>query len=130
MNAAPPAGSALATPASTAGPTTPKKGPPKFKQRQTRTFKSKAPKPGQKGYHCRVPMGGIRRHGAQRSGQIRHYLNPAFSTSPPSAPPLSSSGPTPFAQCCRVVMMLCDDKGQIRHMDTVIIDMIVIVIII
>ncbi|XP_042572208.1 uncharacterized protein LOC109095158 isoform X2 [Cyprinus carpio] len=49
MNAAPPAGSALATPASTAGPTTPKKGPPKFKQRQTRTFKSKAPKPGQKG---------------------------------------------------------------------------------
>uniref|UniRef100_A0A8C1NP56 Retinal cone rhodopsin-sensitive cGMP 3',5'-cyclic phosphodiesterase subunit gamma n=1 Tax=Cyprinus carpio TaxID=7962 RepID=A0A8C1NP56_CYPCA len=50
MNTAPPAGSALATPASTAGPTTPKKGPPKFKQRQTRTFKSKAPKPGQKGY--------------------------------------------------------------------------------
>ena len=27
-----------------------KKGPPKFKQRAARTFKSKAPKPGQKGY--------------------------------------------------------------------------------
>ncbi|KAA8584813.1 hypothetical protein FQN60_003507 [Etheostoma spectabile] len=48
MNANPPAGSALA-PSATVGPTTPKKGPPKFKQRQTRTFKSKAPKPGQKG---------------------------------------------------------------------------------
>ncbi|KAK2917207.1 hypothetical protein Q8A67_001581 [Cirrhinus molitorella] len=55
MNAAPPAGSALATPASTAGPTTPKKGPPKFKQRQTRTFKSKAPKPGQKGFGDDIP---------------------------------------------------------------------------
>lgn len=49
MNTAPPAGSALSTPAGGCGPTTPKKGPPKFKQRQTRTFKSKAPKPGQKG---------------------------------------------------------------------------------
>lgn len=27
-----------------------KKAPPKFKQRTTRTFKSKAPKPGQKGW--------------------------------------------------------------------------------
>lgn len=49
MNASPPAGSALA-PGGATGPTTPKKGPPKFKQRQTRTFKSKAPKPGQKGW--------------------------------------------------------------------------------
>lgn len=48
MNGGPPAGSALA-PGGSTGPTTPKKGPPKFKQRQTRTFKSKAPKPGQKG---------------------------------------------------------------------------------
>uniref|UniRef100_A0AAZ3PTT9 Retinal cone rhodopsin-sensitive cGMP 3',5'-cyclic phosphodiesterase subunit gamma n=1 Tax=Oncorhynchus tshawytscha TaxID=74940 RepID=A0AAZ3PTT9_ONCTS len=55
MNTAPPAGSALATPAGTAGPTTPKKGPPKFKQRQTRTFKSKAPKPGQKGFGDDIP---------------------------------------------------------------------------
>uniref|UniRef100_A0A3B4AUS6 Rhodopsin-sensitive cGMP 3',5'-cyclic phosphodiesterase subunit gamma n=1 Tax=Periophthalmus magnuspinnatus TaxID=409849 RepID=A0A3B4AUS6_9GOBI len=37
------------------GPTTPKKGPPKFKQRQTRTFKSKAPKPGQKGFGDDIP---------------------------------------------------------------------------
>ena len=48
MNANPPAGSAL-SPGGATGPTTPKKGPPKFKQRQARTFKSKAPKPGQKG---------------------------------------------------------------------------------
>lgn len=33
---------AIATPAD-------KKAPPKFKQRAMRTFKSKAPKPGQKG---------------------------------------------------------------------------------
>uniref|UniRef100_A0A8C7CVD7 Retinal cone rhodopsin-sensitive cGMP 3',5'-cyclic phosphodiesterase subunit gamma n=2 Tax=Oncorhynchus TaxID=8016 RepID=A0A8C7CVD7_ONCKI len=31
------------------------KGPPKFKQRQTRTFKSKAPKPGQKGFGDDIP---------------------------------------------------------------------------
>lgn len=43
-------GGALSTPAGANGPTTPKKGPPKFKQRTTRTFKSKAPRPGQKGY--------------------------------------------------------------------------------
>uniref|UniRef100_A0A8B9H949 Rhodopsin-sensitive cGMP 3',5'-cyclic phosphodiesterase subunit gamma n=1 Tax=Astyanax mexicanus TaxID=7994 RepID=A0A8B9H949_ASTMX len=46
---------ALAAPAGGAGPTTPKKGPPKFKQRQTRTFKSKAPKPGQKGFGDDIP---------------------------------------------------------------------------
>ncbi|XP_035168964.1 retinal cone rhodopsin-sensitive cGMP 3',5'-cyclic phosphodiesterase subunit gamma [Oxyura jamaicensis] len=33
------------------GPTTPRKGPPKFKQRQTRQFKSKPPKKGVKGLH-------------------------------------------------------------------------------
>uniref|UniRef100_A0A8C0U6L3 Retinal cone rhodopsin-sensitive cGMP 3',5'-cyclic phosphodiesterase subunit gamma n=1 Tax=Cyanistes caeruleus TaxID=156563 RepID=A0A8C0U6L3_CYACU len=31
------------------GPTTPRKGPPKFKQRQTRQFKSKPPKKGVRG---------------------------------------------------------------------------------
>ncbi|KAL4647896.1 retinal cone rhodopsin-sensitive cGMP 3',5'-cyclic phosphodiesterase subunit gamma [Arapaima gigas] len=55
MNGEAPAGSALAIPASTAGPSTPKKGPPKFKQRTTRTFKSKAPKPGQKGFGDDIP---------------------------------------------------------------------------
>ncbi|XP_060946610.1 retinal cone rhodopsin-sensitive cGMP 3',5'-cyclic phosphodiesterase subunit gamma-like [Limanda limanda] len=54
MNANPPAGSALA-PGATTGPTTPKKGPPKFKQRAARTFKSKAPKPGQKGFGDDIP---------------------------------------------------------------------------
>ncbi|KAG5278821.1 hypothetical protein AALO_G00103110 [Alosa alosa] len=32
-----------------------KKGPPKFKQRAARTFKSKAPKPGQKGFGDDIP---------------------------------------------------------------------------
>ncbi|RVE76430.1 hypothetical protein OJAV_G00007790 [Oryzias javanicus] len=32
-----------------------KKAPPKFKQRTTRTFKSKAPKPGQKGFGDDIP---------------------------------------------------------------------------
>lgn len=33
----------------TGGPATPRKGPPKFKQRQTRQFKSKPPKKGIQG---------------------------------------------------------------------------------
>jgi len=33
----------------TGGPATPRKGPPKFKQRQTRQFKSKPPKKGVQG---------------------------------------------------------------------------------
>ncbi|KAF1395138.1 hypothetical protein PFLUV_G00008440 [Perca fluviatilis] len=32
-----------------------RKAPPKFKQRTTRTFKSKAPKPGQKGFGDEIP---------------------------------------------------------------------------
>ena len=40
---------ALAPPASNQGPTSPRKGPPKFKQRQSRQFKSKPPKKGVKG---------------------------------------------------------------------------------
>ncbi|RVE76458.1 hypothetical protein OJAV_G00007780 [Oryzias javanicus] len=32
-----------------------RKAPPKFKQRTTRTFKSKAPKPGQKGFGDDIP---------------------------------------------------------------------------
>ncbi|XP_051239943.1 retinal cone rhodopsin-sensitive cGMP 3',5'-cyclic phosphodiesterase subunit gamma-like [Dicentrarchus labrax] len=39
---------AVATPAD-------KKAPPKFKQRAARTFKSKAPKPGQKGFGDDIP---------------------------------------------------------------------------
>nr|XP_056702513.1 retinal cone rhodopsin-sensitive cGMP 3',5'-cyclic phosphodiesterase subunit gamma [Euleptes europaea] len=37
------------------GPTTPRKGPPKFKQRQTRQFKSKPPKKGVKGFGDDIP---------------------------------------------------------------------------
>ncbi|XP_069905526.1 retinal cone rhodopsin-sensitive cGMP 3',5'-cyclic phosphodiesterase subunit gamma isoform X2 [Oryctolagus cuniculus] len=46
---------ALAPPTSTQGPTTPRKGPPKFKQRQTRQFKSKPPKKGVKGFGDDIP---------------------------------------------------------------------------
>lgn len=41
--------------ASNQGPTTPRKGPPKFKQRQTRQFKSKPPKKGVKGFGDDIP---------------------------------------------------------------------------
>uniref|UniRef100_A0A8D0C5N9 Rhodopsin-sensitive cGMP 3',5'-cyclic phosphodiesterase subunit gamma n=2 Tax=Sauria TaxID=32561 RepID=A0A8D0C5N9_SALMN len=41
--------------AQTAGSTTPRKGPPKFKQRQTRQFKSKPPKKGVKGFGDDIP---------------------------------------------------------------------------
>ncbi|MXQ79969.1 hypothetical protein E5288_WYG013801 [Bos mutus] len=45
----------LAPPTSNQGPTTPRKGPPKFKQRQTRQFKSKPPKKGVKGFGDDIP---------------------------------------------------------------------------
>ncbi|XP_035950581.2 retinal cone rhodopsin-sensitive cGMP 3',5'-cyclic phosphodiesterase subunit gamma isoform X1 [Halichoerus grypus] len=45
----------LVPPASNQGPTTPRKGPPKFKQRQTRQFKSKPPKKGVKGFGDDIP---------------------------------------------------------------------------
>uniref|UniRef100_A0A8D3D1Y9 Retinal rod rhodopsin-sensitive cGMP 3',5'-cyclic phosphodiesterase subunit gamma n=1 Tax=Scophthalmus maximus TaxID=52904 RepID=A0A8D3D1Y9_SCOMX len=37
------------------GPATPRKGPPKFKQRQTRQFKSKPPKKGIQGFGDDIP---------------------------------------------------------------------------
>uniref|UniRef100_A0AAR2IPS7 Rhodopsin-sensitive cGMP 3',5'-cyclic phosphodiesterase subunit gamma n=1 Tax=Pygocentrus nattereri TaxID=42514 RepID=A0AAR2IPS7_PYGNA len=37
------------------GPTTPRRGPPKFKQRMTRHFKSKPPKKGVKGFGDEIP---------------------------------------------------------------------------
>ncbi|XP_039202632.1 retinal rod rhodopsin-sensitive cGMP 3',5'-cyclic phosphodiesterase subunit gamma isoform X3 [Crotalus tigris] len=39
----------------TGGPVTPRKGPPKFKQRQTRQFKSKPPKKGVQGFGDDIP---------------------------------------------------------------------------
>nr|XP_020668927.1 retinal rod rhodopsin-sensitive cGMP 3',5'-cyclic phosphodiesterase subunit gamma isoform X1 [Pogona vitticeps] len=39
----------------TGGPVTPRKGPPKFKQRQTRQFKSKPPKKGIQGFGDDIP---------------------------------------------------------------------------
>ncbi|KAK5881697.1 hypothetical protein CesoFtcFv8_022467 [Champsocephalus esox] len=63
----------------TGGPSTPRKGPPKFKQRQTRQFKSKPPKKGIQGfgddipgngglrnrYHRHLSLGGLQSPGAQ-----------------------------------------------------------------
>ncbi|XP_067270882.1 retinal cone rhodopsin-sensitive cGMP 3',5'-cyclic phosphodiesterase subunit gamma [Pseudorasbora parva] len=37
------------------GPTTPRRGPPKFKQRMMRQFKSKPPKKGIKGFGDEIP---------------------------------------------------------------------------
>ncbi|XP_037770425.1 retinal rod rhodopsin-sensitive cGMP 3',5'-cyclic phosphodiesterase subunit gamma [Chelonia mydas] len=39
----------------TGGPATPRKGPSKFKQRQTRQFKSKPPKKGTQGFGDDIP---------------------------------------------------------------------------
>nr|AAG17113.1 cyclic-GMP phosphodiesterase inhibitor P6 variant [Mus musculus] len=54
----------LSPPAPSQGPTTPRKGPPKFKQRQTRQFKSKPPKKGVKGYHGHLSLGSVQPSGA------------------------------------------------------------------
>ncbi|EDM01590.1 phosphodiesterase 6H, cGMP-specific, cone, gamma, isoform CRA_b [Rattus norvegicus] len=64
----------LSPPAPSQGPTTPRKGPPKFKQRQTRQFKSKPPKKGVKGYHGDLPLGSIQPPGTARAGSVRDHL--------------------------------------------------------
>ncbi|KAJ7329970.1 hypothetical protein JRQ81_016144 [Phrynocephalus forsythii] len=60
--------------AATTGPTTPRKGPPKFKQRQTRQFKSKPPKKGVKGYYSDLPLGSFQPPGTSRVGTIWNHL--------------------------------------------------------
>ncbi|XP_051898805.1 retinal cone rhodopsin-sensitive cGMP 3',5'-cyclic phosphodiesterase subunit gamma-like [Pristis pectinata] len=50
-----PLGSSLSSDAASGGPTSPRKGPPKFKQRATRQFKSKPPKAGVKGFGDDIP---------------------------------------------------------------------------
>ncbi|XP_054446889.1 retinal cone rhodopsin-sensitive cGMP 3',5'-cyclic phosphodiesterase subunit gamma [Pteronotus mesoamericanus] len=45
----------LVPPASNQGPTTPHKGPPKVKQRQTRQFKRQAPTKSVKGFGDDIP---------------------------------------------------------------------------
>nr|AAK95403.1 retinal cone PDE6 inhibitory gamma subunit [Lithobates pipiens] len=55
MNSSSPAASALALGNVQGGPTTPRKGPRKFKQRQTRQFKSKPPKKGVRGFGDDIP---------------------------------------------------------------------------
>ncbi|KAJ8013486.1 hypothetical protein DPEC_G00030290 [Dallia pectoralis] len=59
------------------GPATPRKGPPKFKQRQTRQFKSRPPKKGIQGFGDDIPgMEGlgtdITCHGGSPSGTFYH----------------------------------------------------------
>jgi len=53
MNLEPPKAEIKSATRVTGGPATPRKGPPKFKQRQTRQFKSKPPKKGIQGFVAR-----------------------------------------------------------------------------
>uniref|UniRef100_A0AAQ4RP33 Retinal rod rhodopsin-sensitive cGMP 3',5'-cyclic phosphodiesterase subunit gamma n=1 Tax=Gasterosteus aculeatus aculeatus TaxID=481459 RepID=A0AAQ4RP33_GASAC len=58
------------------GPATPRKGPPKFKQRQTRQFKSKPPKKGIQGFGDDIPgMEGL------GTGELTLALSVVISTS-------------------------------------------------
>uniref|UniRef100_A0AAR2K7B7 Retinal rod rhodopsin-sensitive cGMP 3',5'-cyclic phosphodiesterase subunit gamma n=1 Tax=Pygocentrus nattereri TaxID=42514 RepID=A0AAR2K7B7_PYGNA len=82
------------------GPATPRKGPPRFKQRQTRQFKSKPPKKGVQGHHCHLPLGGLQPPGAARAGPVRHHLNPPSSHHPLyrlDPPPNQLPPPWPWA---------------------------------
>ncbi|MED6255006.1 hypothetical protein ATANTOWER_003355 [Ataeniobius toweri] len=55
MNLEPPKAEIKSATRVTGGPATPRKGPPKFKQRQTRQFKSKPPKKGVQGFGDDIP---------------------------------------------------------------------------
>ncbi|XP_045428285.1 retinal rod rhodopsin-sensitive cGMP 3',5'-cyclic phosphodiesterase subunit gamma isoform X1 [Pipistrellus kuhlii] len=55
MNLEPPKAEVRSATRVTGGPVTPRKGPPKFKQRQTRQFKSKPPKKGVQGFGDDIP---------------------------------------------------------------------------
>ncbi|XP_014386750.1 PREDICTED: retinal rod rhodopsin-sensitive cGMP 3',5'-cyclic phosphodiesterase subunit gamma isoform X2 [Myotis brandtii] len=55
MNLEPPKAEIRSATRVTGGPVTPRKGPPKFKQRQTRQFKSKPPKKGVQGFGDDIP---------------------------------------------------------------------------
>uniref|UniRef100_A0A3Q4IGE8 Retinal rod rhodopsin-sensitive cGMP 3',5'-cyclic phosphodiesterase subunit gamma n=1 Tax=Neolamprologus brichardi TaxID=32507 RepID=A0A3Q4IGE8_NEOBR len=55
MNLEPPKAEIKSATRVTGGPATPRKGPPKFKQRQTRQFKSKPPKKGIQGFGDDIP---------------------------------------------------------------------------
>ncbi|XP_073092218.1 retinal rod rhodopsin-sensitive cGMP 3',5'-cyclic phosphodiesterase subunit gamma isoform X1 [Manis javanica] len=55
MNLEPPKAEVRSATRVTGGPVTPRKGPPKFKQRQTRQFKSKPPKKGIQGFGDDIP---------------------------------------------------------------------------
>uniref|UniRef100_A0A3Q1FQD4 Rhodopsin-sensitive cGMP 3',5'-cyclic phosphodiesterase subunit gamma n=1 Tax=Acanthochromis polyacanthus TaxID=80966 RepID=A0A3Q1FQD4_9TELE len=55
MNLEPPKAEIKSATRVSGGPATPRKGPPKFKQRQTRQFKSKPPKKGIQGFGDDIP---------------------------------------------------------------------------
>ncbi|NWI17345.1 CNRG phosphodiesterase, partial [Crypturellus soui] len=60
------------------GPATPRKGPPKFKQRQTRQFKSKPPKKGVQGFGDDIPgMEGLGTGNAAGTAAARGVGDPA-----------------------------------------------------
>uniref|UniRef100_A0A3B1J5R8 Retinal rod rhodopsin-sensitive cGMP 3',5'-cyclic phosphodiesterase subunit gamma n=1 Tax=Astyanax mexicanus TaxID=7994 RepID=A0A3B1J5R8_ASTMX len=66
------------------GPATPRKGPPKFKQRQTRQFKSKPPKKGIQGFGDDIPgMEGL------GTGECDPFFFPSSSSSSSSSSSLT-----------------------------------------
>ncbi|KAL6082564.1 hypothetical protein STEG23_001595 [Scotinomys teguina] len=69
----------LAPPAPSQGPITPRKGPPKFKQRQTRQFKSKPPKKGVKGFGDDIP--GMEGLGTEQEAESPQGLGTDYKTS-------------------------------------------------
>ncbi|KAF6722363.1 Retinal rod rhodopsin-sensitive cGMP 3',5'-cyclic phosphodiesterase subunit gamma [Oryzias melastigma] len=71
MNLEPPKAEIKSATRVTGGPATPRKGPPKFKQRQTRQFKSKPPKKGVQGFGDDIP-------GMEGLGTGEFLLGPKF----------------------------------------------------
>ncbi|NXA35917.1 CNRG phosphodiesterase, partial [Eudromia elegans] len=69
------------------GPATPRKGPPKFKQRQTRQFKSKPPKKGVQGFGDDIPgMEGLGTGKAAATPAPRGLWGPRGAVPDPACP--------------------------------------------
>uniref|UniRef100_A0A6I8MYY5 Retinal cone rhodopsin-sensitive cGMP 3',5'-cyclic phosphodiesterase subunit gamma n=1 Tax=Ornithorhynchus anatinus TaxID=9258 RepID=A0A6I8MYY5_ORNAN len=79
--------------ASSQGPSTPRRGPPKFKQRQTRQFKSKPPKRGVKGFGDDIP--GMEGLGTGEPGGPRAGITAGFEPGSLGGTPALSPCPAP-----------------------------------
>uniref|UniRef100_A0A8B9YR20 Retinal rod rhodopsin-sensitive cGMP 3',5'-cyclic phosphodiesterase subunit gamma n=1 Tax=Bos mutus grunniens TaxID=30521 RepID=A0A8B9YR20_BOSMU len=80
------------------GPVTPRKGPPKFKQRQTRQFKSKPPKKGVQGFGDDIPgMEGLGTGMTTTSVHLGPPARPAPHPRQRAPPPSCDSFPFPTA---------------------------------